>query len=1558
MAKTEEGHILLERFRLVRLLGSGGMGEVWLAEDTDRGETIALKRVKNRRMLSRAEKKRLRAEFSLARAVKSEQVVRMFDFYEEGKEAFFTMEYVEGRTFETLKGSRLSDVLRLFVLAARGLVDIHNYNIVHRDIKPSNLMVTPQDTVKILDFGLASIRMMHLTDTGATARYAAPEVFQSGTFSFRSDLYSMGLVFYEVLCGTPPFSEPPGILSAEALDPAKVPFPEGFDRDMAGIIRRLLAPNPEERTPDALTLLNELEDLEARLKIDRTVRKGERLRRVVIHDPDFIGRRAEMTRVTGIVDNFLATKIDATIVVEGEQGVGKSRFLEEIRCRMAFREVTVVAVSATETYNLVADMLHGLWEGIDREIRYQIAMKWGGLLAAYFPDFRAYPEFRHATLPPRDESAEPASDLHRIVALSGDILEMAAKQRPILLLVDNFHEIDKRSLAVFQELYARTESYRRVCTVLAVTTENGTALVEFPANIRITLSPFSPAETRDFIESVFRTPRKAIDEELFPWAYRTSGGVVKTLRSILHLLQEMGLIAQTGERISFRHDILAHESLDFLFRRKVASLSDKQRLILSVASIYRKFTTREALRMVIGDRLTDDEFAYNLDILKINYLLREYRNGKIRIVHPRLQTMVYQVMPADERRRYHRRHAEYLLTANSLEEVNTHAFAAYHFLRGGDPATALRSYLRSASRSFFHLNTELTAMFLDEALGIVRDNPYILSMKQKTAVALFAGRIFYRLGLYDRAIPLLEEAFQTWRHDLIVDLLVRALVANGEVQRALSFAAKFTADTPDRVAFVSFLRAYIAIRGGEDYHKAVPHLRRVRKLLAAGHDRLFTPQRRYLLRELEFDEAMYERRDDYPALLKARNGLIESAKGLRSPSYLIDALTASFRFLQRFRQTERGYRILQQALKLAIGSYDHFRIARTYLNLALCAQLLGRWHEVSSFLDRAMEFARKGCGTTILKLAYFARGEYAVQTGDFSLAENFLFNAEELSFREKHDSDLVGIYAAQIYLYILKGESGYAREAGGKLRRFLDRRPLDDRRRLRGLCALLFLEAMSEGDREYFLDLSRQIETAFSGAPETGDTYRLIYLTARAVYAAKKGYEEDFLRIVEQIERERISSIVPLFRLIHRYETVRLLGERKLMPDLARRLLEEGRTEAAVLQTRHFMALFGDLSFFVESGESENLLAEVERALAAPHEVPSPEDLLSRLRLRFEESRHQTELLRARNRNYAYIIDIVKTISGKTEVSRIMEIVVKRILDLLGADLVAIVFRSDDGRQVDYLIKDAAQQVYKLNEIRFKGDVVQRMLKTAKIEFLAGPAMFTDTELSPLSGENERNTVVAVPVVLQGEIRAYLYLERALSKGSLIEEEIQFLEMLADSIGVIFENVKLVEIATTDSLTKAATRRHFLSILRKEVEKARRYGFPLSLVIIDLDFFKNINDTYGHLMGDAVLRQVGKLLKGNVRGSDYIGRLGGEEFALLLPGTGAAGAFNTAEKIREKCEKTSFSGLQMTLSAGIASFHEDEVKNEEDFIEKADMALYAAKRKGRNRTILYADRGV
>ncbi|MGC9081008.1 GGDEF domain-containing protein, partial [Sulfurihydrogenibium sp.] len=137
-------------------------------------------------------------------------------------------------------------------------------------------------------------------------------------------------------------------------------------------------------------------------------------------------------------------------------------------------------------------------------------------------------------------------------------------------------------------------------------------------------------------------------------------------------------------------------------------------------------------------------------------------------------------------------------------------------------------------------------------------------------------------------------------------------------------------------------------------------------------------------------------------------------------------------------------------------------------------------------------------------------------------------------------------------------------------------------------------------------------------------------------------------------------------------------------------------------------------------------------------------------------------------------------------------------------------------------------------------------------------------------------------------------------------------------------------------------------ILTKEISKAKRYDYKLSLIIMDLDNFKKVNDTYGHLVGDEVLIHFAKVVKSVVRNSDYAFRYGGEEFLILLPHTDLEGAKVVAERIREKVENHKFPMVgKMTVSCGIA-----EVKNFDNpylDIERADKYLYIAKKTGKNK---------
>ncbi len=172
---------------------------------------------------------------------------------------------------------------------------------------------------------------------------------------------------------------------------------------------------------------------------------------------------------------------------------------------------------------------------------------------------------------------------------------------------------------------------------------------------------------------------------------------------------------------------------------------------------------------------------------------------------------------------------------------------------------------------------------------------------------------------------------------------------------------------------------------------------------------------------------------------------------------------------------------------------------------------------------------------------------------------------------------------------------------------------------------------------------------------------------------------------------------------------------------------------------------------------------------------------------------------------------------------------------------------------------------------------------------------------------------------------------------------------------------RLMALATIDDLTQLYNRRYFFARCQQEMARARRYRRPLSCLILDIDHFKQVNDTYGHLAGDKVLQDIARILLTQCRQSDLVGRYGGEEMIVLLPETDAAGALAIAERIREtiKAHQTVIHNgqrLRVTVSVGVAHLDGaalDTLDSPDRIVQCADDALLQAKRAGRNRTILY-----
>lgn len=169
----------------------------------------------------------------------------------------------------------------------------------------------------------------------------------------------------------------------------------------------------------------------------------------------------------------------------------------------------------------------------------------------------------------------------------------------------------------------------------------------------------------------------------------------------------------------------------------------------------------------------------------------------------------------------------------------------------------------------------------------------------------------------------------------------------------------------------------------------------------------------------------------------------------------------------------------------------------------------------------------------------------------------------------------------------------------------------------------------------------------------------------------------------------------------------------------------------------------------------------------------------------------------------------------------------------------------------------------------------------------------------------------------------------------------------------------LRQLATRDQLTGLLNRREFDRIMAEEAERSRRFGHPLALVMVDIDHFKAVNDTHGHLAGDAVLREVAKTLTAQLRTVDRVARIGGEEFALVLVQTGRSAATEVAQRVVKAVAASpvmieSGVSLKLTVSAGLAVLPED-VSWQELLIGAADRSLYAAKRGGRNRVMTHAE---
>lgn len=273
-----------------------------------------------------------------------------------------------------------------------------------------------------------------------------------------------------------------------------------------------------------------------------------------------------------------------------------------------------------------------------------------------------------------------------------------------------------------------------------------------------------------------------------------------------------------------------------------------------------------------------------------------------------------------------------------------------------------------------------------------------------------------------------------------------------------------------------------------------------------------------------------------------------------------------------------------------------------------------------------------------------------------------------------------------------------------------------------------------------------------------------------------------------------------------------------------------------------------------------------------------------------------------------------------------------------------------------------------MNKLNFNAQAVSsaekalELLKAESFDVVITDIMMPEIDGLELTERIKQNYEIDV-IVMTGYGADYSY-EEAVNKGAsdFIFKPVRFEELILRLKRVLRErrlskerNLMLSELerlAITDGLTKLYNSRHFYNQLEVEVTRSRRYQNPLSLLLIDIDFFKQFNDRYGHLEGDKVLMRLGQIIKEMLRKMDSAYRYGGEEFTVILPETSGNEAKIVAQRIRTAIMKEKFSpnngqDVTITISIGVTQYHpNEEVK---DFVNRSDRAMYTSKAAGRNR---------
>ncbi len=1605
--------VINKRYEVLEEIGQGGLSRVYLAHDLREKRKVAVKVLKERVTSSRGEDLiRFRNETNAISRLSVPGIVEVYEINEIEDMRYMVMEYVEGESLQQLlekeKYLEPDKAVEIVYQVAWMLQQVHQEGVFHRDIKPANLLIKRnygyRDSsmeVKLIDFGLARLKEFSWQDAdtiAGTLYYMPPE--QSGAVKKnvdeRSDLYSLGVILYQMLTGEVPFygdnlitiihqhiamaPEPPSHTNPEV--------PSVLDR----IVIKLLEKEPGKRYQGAASLLKDLEKYRLG-EVDFLPGTGEKVWSINTRAP-LVNRETELFQLKQSF--FRSSRGEGGIcVVKGEAGVGKSRLIEEFRDFVlenqgVYIEGRCFSGKEREPYAPFKEALNDFISyfskyPLDRqqEVKMEIQKAVGDLgrvMTRFSPAAQQFFE----EMPPlvELESDRESKRFHMVV--SDFFFALGCRNNPLVMVLENLQWSDDDSFELLREMSFRINE-RPVLLVLVsrkeeeIIKDRMQVLLEESRKSKVLfaeleLLPFNEEEMKDYLARLMGEQVESIEELSYYIMERTGGNPLFGMELLKQLLEKGLVEKQHGRWILGQGDLKQFEiksGLVDILLEQISLLNREEVDLLSVASVIGKEFDIKFLAALTG--LEEEKVIEIIDEAVRKQILNYHDTAKGKTVfkHERLKETFYEKLSGARKRELHLDIAG-LLEERYREQLDEVYFdLAHHFSEAGEKEKAIEYCCLAGIKAKDSYASKEALSYLQKAAGFMEQLDYTRAEKW-VEIMENKGDVYLDMGENDSAREVFENIL---RHTDDREVLLRGYQ---KISRALL-------NKGDWISCQNYVRQGLKLLGEKlpenNFQKTLGLLREAlirgwHTVFAVYYDRKKESKDASLYKEIfPFFYCMawvYTLSDGLMHLHSVLRfiNLAESKMGPSKEKALgLGAYASVFMGLGFFSVAEKYYK---KGMKLKARLNDTWGIARYYQWMGYLCEWKGDYDKGLEYFQESLEMFQSIGDIKETRMSLNGIVHCYYYTGNYERMKNVNDYYLELSTRcgDTYCRGAASVYNIHYYRETgnLKASQEWGEEAvefAASVEHWFNYCSANNE------LAITLLEKGEVDKSIKHFEIARELKEnnffleqyTILLYPYLADAYISRYHAINSKLSHKEKGRE--LKNIRKVVAKALKGTKgwPTHHGVSLRVAAReafALGKNKKADKLYRNSLEHNRKHKRRYEAARTLYEYGQfLRYTGRYGEAHHKIEEAYR-------------MFKKLGARLYESRAaatlglenyiiSTEERFTRDLGYAQrllsIIELSREISSLLELEELLEKITSVAIEVAGAQKGYLVLKNERTGKMEVRAGKGLERDYGGEDV-VSGRIVQEVVECEEPVLTANALEDEKYSRCETVVNHELKSVMCVPIKYQNEVKGACYLVNNLSTDVFTEEDLGVLEVIMGQAAISIENAKLYEQAITDDLTGLFTLKHFKLLLQNEIERAFRNQQALSVIMMDIDYFRDFNNTYGHQLGDLVLMKVAEIARAQSRNIDVLARYGGEEFIIYLPETDPEGAMVYAERLRQTIEKTNMEyenkNLNITVSMGIVSYPEH-ARDIDSLINFADRSMYQSKKKGRNQVSIYGE---